>query len=186
MCWNPNRSCNIPRASRPLRTAATNSTSSRSLRTGCGCSPPTTRADDATLTRSFAPMNPPIRCQTQAHRTIITATGRHTSGRPCPCNPARAGARFERAPIRFGGSLMQRASSRSNLSGQGGRVQERHDEIWPELVELIQSAGLKNYSLFRRGTQIIAYVECHPDIAKPSARWAVPKSTPAGRNGSRT
>ena len=41
---------------------------------------------------------------------------------------------------------------------------KRHDEIWPELVEAIQDAGLKNYSLFRRGTQVTAYVECHPDI----------------------
>lgn len=42
---------------------------------------------------------------------------------------------------------------------------KRHDEIWPELVEVIQNAGLKNYSLFRRGTSVIAYVECHPDVA---------------------
>ena len=42
---------------------------------------------------------------------------------------------------------------------------KRHDEIWPELVEEIQKAGLKNYSLFRRGNQIIAYVEAHPDVA---------------------
>ena len=40
----------------------------------------------------------------------------------------------------------------------------RHDEIWPELVELIQDSGLKNYTLFRRGTQVIAYVEAHPDL----------------------
>ncbi len=42
---------------------------------------------------------------------------------------------------------------------------KRHDEIWPELVEEIQKAGLKNYTLFRRGTQVIAYVEAHPDVA---------------------
>lgn len=42
---------------------------------------------------------------------------------------------------------------------------KRHDEIWPELVEVIENAGLKNYSLFRRDTTVIAYVECHPDIA---------------------
>ena len=42
---------------------------------------------------------------------------------------------------------------------------QRHDEIWPELVEAIEDAGLKNYSLFRRENQVTAYVECHPDIA---------------------
>jgi L-rhamnose mutarotase len=41
----------------------------------------------------------------------------------------------------------------------------RHDEIWPELVEAIQEAGIRNYSLFRRGSQVIAYAECHPDVA---------------------
>ncbi|MDP6076894.1 MAG: L-rhamnose mutarotase, partial [Acidimicrobiales bacterium] len=35
---------------------------------------------------------------------------------------------------------------------------------WPELVEAIENAGLKNYSLFRRDNQVTAYVECHPDI----------------------
>jgi len=41
----------------------------------------------------------------------------------------------------------------------------RHDEIWPGLVAAIQEAGLRNYSLFRRGSQVIAYAECHPDVA---------------------
>ncbi|GIU92844.1 MAG: L-rhamnose mutarotase [Acidimicrobiia bacterium] len=41
---------------------------------------------------------------------------------------------------------------------------KRHDEIWPELVDAIKKAGLANYTLFRRGTQVIAYVECHPNI----------------------
>jgi len=57
----------------------------------------------------------------------------------------------------------------------------RHDEIWPELVDAIKEAGFANYSLFRRGLTIIAYVECHPDAATAfakigatdvNARWA--------------
>jgi L-rhamnose mutarotase len=48
------------------------------------------------------------------------------------------------------------------------------DEIWPELVDAIKDAGFENYSLFRRGTTITAYVECHPDVATRSGR-----STPA-------
>lgn len=47
---------------------------------------------------------------------------------------------------------------------------KRHDEIWPELVELIQESGLKNYTLFRRGTQVTAYVECHPDVETAFAK----------------
>lgn len=58
---------------------------------------------------------------------------------------------------------------------------KRHDEIWPELVELIRESGLQNYTLFRRGTQVIAYVECHPDVetafakvgaSEVNARWS--------------
>ena len=50
--------------------------------------------------------------------------------------------------------------------GQEAEYKRRHDEIWPELVEVIQQSGLKNYSLFRRGTQIVAYVEAHPEASQ--------------------
>jgi L-rhamnose mutarotase len=65
--------------------------------------------------------------------------------------------------------------------GQEAEYKRRHDEIWPELVEAIQESGFKNYSLFRQNQEIIAYVECHPDVATAfaklsgydaNARWA--------------
>ena len=65
--------------------------------------------------------------------------------------------------------------------GMEDEYKKRHDEIWPELVEAIQDAGIKNYSLFRRGTTIYAYGECHPTVATAcgkvvatdvNARWA--------------
>jgi L-rhamnose mutarotase len=49
--------------------------------------------------------------------------------------------------------------------GSEAEYKKRHDEIWPELVEAIKDAGFANYSLFRRGTTIMAYAECHPDVA---------------------
>lgn len=49
---------------------------------------------------------------------------------------------------------------------------KRHDEIWPELAEAIGEAGLSNYSLFRRGTTIVAYVECEPDAETAFANIA--------------
>lgn len=48
--------------------------------------------------------------------------------------------------------------------GQEAEYKRRHDEIWPELVEAIQASGFKNYSLFRKGQEVVAYVECHPDV----------------------
>ncbi len=65
--------------------------------------------------------------------------------------------------------------------GLEAEYKRRHDEIWPELVEAIQAAGLENYSLFRRGTQVVAYGEAHPDVATAfaaigatdvNARWS--------------
>lgn len=49
--------------------------------------------------------------------------------------------------------------------GQEGEYKRRHDEIWPELVAEIEAAGVSNYSLFRRGREVIAYCECEPDVA---------------------
>jgi L-rhamnose mutarotase len=49
--------------------------------------------------------------------------------------------------------------------GREDEYKRRHDEIWPELVDAIREAGIRNYSLFRRGLQVIAYAECHPDAA---------------------
>ena len=49
--------------------------------------------------------------------------------------------------------------------GTENEYKRRHDEIWPELVEAIRDAAFRNYSLFRRGTQVIAYAECHPNVA---------------------
>ncbi len=41
----------------------------------------------------------------------------------------------------------------------------RHDEIWPDMVEALQASGFTNYTLFRRGTSVYAYLECQPDRA---------------------
>lgn len=65
--------------------------------------------------------------------------------------------------------------------GTEDEYERRHGEIWPELVEAITASGLRNYSLFRRGLQVIAYAECHPDVAgafaelgghEVNARWS--------------
>lgn len=51
------------------------------------------------------------------------------------------------------------------IPGQEEEYRRRHDEIWPELVDALRDAGVRNYSLFRRGTTVVAYAECHPDAA---------------------
>lgn len=67
------------------------------------------------------------------------------------------------------------------VPGQEAEYKRRHDEIWPELVEELEAAGISNYTLFRRGTTVIAYCECEPDgptafgkvgETEVNARWA--------------
>jgi L-rhamnose mutarotase len=36
---------------------------------------------------------------------------------------------------------------------------EKHDAIWPELVALIRQSGTRNYSIFREGLDLFAYLE---------------------------
>jgi len=35
----------------------------------------------------------------------------------------------------------------------------RHDAIWPEMSAALRDAGMRNYSIFRHGTQLFAYCE---------------------------
>jgi L-rhamnose mutarotase len=35
----------------------------------------------------------------------------------------------------------------------------RHDHIWPEMSAALREAGMRNYSIFRHGTQLFAYCE---------------------------
>jgi L-rhamnose mutarotase len=50
-------------------------------------------------------------------------------------------------------------------AGCEAEFDQRHREIWPEMIEGMRSAGFANYSLFRRGTSVVSYSECHPDRA---------------------
>ncbi len=68
------------------------------------------------------------------------------------------------------------------IPGQESEYERRHAEIWPDLIEELRAAGVHNYTLFRRGTQVIAYAECHPDAetafgkvgaTEVNRRWAL-------------
>jgi len=65
--------------------------------------------------------------------------------------------------------------------GQIEEYEKRHEAVWPELLGDLWNAGWRNYSLFRRGTNVYAYAECHPTVAEALAamgnseanrRWA--------------
>jgi len=45
-----------------------------------------------------------------------------------------------------------------------GKFQEYkayHDEVWPEILQMIESCNIKNYSIFYRNNQLFSYFEYH-------------------------
>lgn len=41
---------------------------------------------------------------------------------------------------------------------------KRHNEIWPELVEVLKSAGIKNYTIWNVGDTLFGYYECEKGV----------------------
>jgi len=52
------------------------------------------------------------------------------------------------------------------FSGVHEEYKKRHDEIWPEMVEMLHQHGAKNYSIFLDGetNSLIAYLEIEDEI----------------------
>ena len=51
------------------------------------------------------------------------------------------------------------------LPGMKAEYKRRHDEIWPEMVELLKSAGIKNYTIWNVGDELFGYYECEKGVA---------------------
>jgi L-rhamnose mutarotase len=43
--------------------------------------------------------------------------------------------------------------------GYETEYKQRHDEIWPEMLETLRTAGIENYSIFRHGLTLFGYFE---------------------------
>ena len=41
---------------------------------------------------------------------------------------------------------------------------KRHNKIWPELVEILKAAGIKNYTIWNTGNELFGYYECEKGI----------------------
>jgi L-rhamnose mutarotase len=46
------------------------------------------------------------------------------------------------------------------LPGNEAIYKQKHDDIWPELVQTLRNYGVRNYSIFRHGLTLFAYLEC--------------------------
>ena len=40
----------------------------------------------------------------------------------------------------------------------------RHDEIWPELVQVLKDAGIYNYTMWTDGVNLFGYYECEKGV----------------------
>lgn len=56
--------------------------------------------------------------------------------------------------------------------GMEDEYDRRHGELWPELAEAMRETGIRNYTLFRDGREVVGVFEAHPDAATVLERGA--------------
>ena len=44
--------------------------------------------------------------------------------------------------------------------GMTEEYKRRHDEIWPEMIEMFAEAGVHNYTIWNVGNELFGYYEC--------------------------
>ncbi len=49
--------------------------------------------------------------------------------------------------------------------GMLAEYKRRHDELWPELKEVLNEAGIKNYTIWNIGNELFGYYECEKGAA---------------------
>ena len=52
--------------------------------------------------------------------------------------------------------------------GYEGEYLKRHDEIWPDMLDALRGAGIRNYNIFRHGLVLFGYFESD-DLAATKA-----------------
>ena len=48
-----------------------------------------------------------------------------------------------------------------------GQIEEyirRHDNLWPEMKEVLQNAGIVNYTIWNVGNELFGYYECEKGV----------------------
>ncbi len=46
------------------------------------------------------------------------------------------------------------------LPGMRQEYVKRHDEIWPEMTQVLHQAGIRNYTIWSVGDELFGYYEC--------------------------
>ena len=51
------------------------------------------------------------------------------------------------------------------VPGMQEEYKKRHDNIWPEMKEVLANAGIVNYSIWMQGEELFGYYECEKGVA---------------------
>lgn len=46
------------------------------------------------------------------------------------------------------------------VEGTINEYEKRHNEIWPEMIEVLKSAGIRNYTIWNVENELFGYYEC--------------------------
>ena len=55
---------------------------------------------------------------------------------------------------------MERYAWIGRVKGDIAEYKRRHDEIWPEMKEVLHNAGIRNYSIWNVDDRLFGYYEC--------------------------
>lgn len=50
------------------------------------------------------------------------------------------------------------------VPGMQEEYKKRHDNIWPEMKEVLANAGIVNYSIWMQGKELFGYYECEKGV----------------------
>lgn len=50
------------------------------------------------------------------------------------------------------------------VPGMQEEYKKRHDNIWPEMKEVLADAGIVNYSIWMQGKELFGYYECEKGV----------------------
>ena len=54
------------------------------------------------------------------------------------------------------------------VPGMQEEYKKRHDNIWPEMKEVLANAGIVNYSIWMQGEELFGYYECEKGVESVS------------------
>ena len=52
------------------------------------------------------------------------------------------------------------------VPGMQEEYKKRHDNIWPEMKEVLADAGIVNYSIWMQGEELFGYYECEKGVVR--------------------